>query len=171
MRLLLAALVYCVVTAVLFGNPLQPIGLALSWPDRLGVPHWRMIAVLGIGASALVFAPPLRNRIKYTFRLPIFVILAILLPTVIVGLYADAIRHRAVLAFEPDEVEEHSFFASISKAPVEFQFFLHTAVLKDCSPYAWSYRTLGFYRLPPNVGVNVLPQPWIDRCAIQRATR
>ena len=167
-RLLLAALAYGVVTAVLFGGPFQPIGLATIWSDRLGIPHWRMIAALGVFVSALVCAMPLRNTINFTVRLPIFVILAVLLPTVIVGLYADRIRHHVVLALEPDEIEEHSFFASIRMAPADFQDFLHTAVLKDCTPYAWSYRSLRFYRLSPNVGVNVLPSQWIERCAIQR---
>ena len=95
-------------------------------------------------------------------------ILAVLLPTVIVGHYADWIRRRAVHALGADEVEEHSIFASIRAAPEDFQFFLHTAALKDCTAYAWSYRTLSFYVLSPNVGINVLPRPWIERCGIVR---
>jgi hypothetical protein len=116
-RLLLAALAYVLVTAVLFGNPLQPIAFATFWSDRLGVPHWRVIALLCVAASALIFARPLKNTVTALLRPLVFVILAVLLPTAVVGLYADGIRHRAVLAFGADEVEEQSFFTSIREAP------------------------------------------------------
>lgn len=104
-------------------------------------------------------------------RLPMFVALAIVLPTIVVGLYADSERRRGVRAFGADQVEENTFFASIREAPQEYQFFLHTAALKDCAPYAWSYRTQSFYKLPPNVAVNVLPQRWIAKCGITRISR
>ncbi|AWN50994.1 hypothetical protein [Methylobacterium sp. 17Sr1-1] len=168
-RLLLAALAYVVATAVLFGNPLQPIAFATFWSDRLGVPHWRVIALLCVAASALIFARPLKNTVTALLRPLVFVILAVLLPTAVVGLYADGIRHRAVLAFGADEVEEQSFFTSIREAPSEFQFFLHTVALKGCTPYAWSYRKMAFFVVPPNVGANVLPQHWITRCGIVRS--
>ena len=166
LKLLLAALTYGVVTVVLFGSPFQPISLATMWSDRLGVPYWRVIAVLCVIVSALVFAAPLKYAINPLFRPVAFVILAVVLPTLTVGLYADSIRHSAVLAFGADEVEEHSFFASIREAPSELQFFLHTAALKDCVPYAWSYRYLAFYNLRPSAAVNVLPPSWIKRCDI-----
>ncbi|AWN36441.1 hypothetical protein [Methylobacterium radiodurans] len=166
LKVFLAVLAYIVTTVNLFGNPLQPIFLATDWSDRLGIPYWRVIALLGVAASALVFARSLRKIITDAVKPAVFVILTVLLPTVIVGLWADGIRHRAVVAFGADEVEERSFFASIREAPAEFQYFLHTAALKDCVPYAWSYRTLSFYRLQPNVGANVLPEPWKKRCGI-----
>ena len=167
-KLLLTALAYGVAAVALFGDPLQPIALATFWSDRLGVPNWRSSAILGGIVSALVFALPLRNTIIPVLRPPLFVMFAVLVPTVMVGVYADRIRHHAVLAFGADEVVEHSFFASIRKAPADLQFFLHTAALKGCTPYAWSYRKLEFYALPPNVGVNVLPHQWIERCKIER---
>lgn len=100
-----------------------------------------------------------------------FVVLAIVLPTTIVGLYADSERRRGVSAFGADEVEENSFFTSIREAPQDFQFVLHTAALKGCTPYAWSYRTQSFYKLPPDAAVNVLPQRWIAKCGIARTER
>lgn len=168
MKLFLTAIAYGIVTVMLFGNPFQPLALATVWSDRLGLPNWRVIAVLCVAASALILVPPLRSKITSTLRLPIFVILAVLLPTTIVGLYADSFRRRAVLSFGADEVQEHTFFTSIREAPEEFQFFLHTAVLKDCAAYAWSYRSLTFYKLPPNVEINVLPQRWITKCGLKR---
>ncbi len=71
-RLLLAALAYVSVTAVLFGNPLQPIAFATFWSDRLGVPHWRVIALLCVAASALIFARPLKNTVTALLRPLVF---------------------------------------------------------------------------------------------------
>lgn len=168
MKLFLSALTFCVATTILFGNPLHALALATIWSDRLGLPYWRVIALVCLAASALIFAPPMRTRISPILRLPVFTILAVLLPTTIVGVYADSFRRRSVLAFGAEEVEEHSFFASIREAPAEFQFFLHAVALKNCVPYAWSYRTLSFYELRPNVAVNVLQQRSITHCGITR---
>ena len=167
-KVVLATFAYCLVTTMLFGNPLQPIFLATLWSDRLGVSYWRAVAILCIATSAFAVARPLRGMIPEVFRPAVFVILAVLAPTVTVGLYADKIRHSAVLALGADEFEERSFFASIREAPADFQFFLHTAALKDCTAYAWSYRQQGFYVLNSDTGANVLPRQWIDRCGIAR---
>ena len=166
-KLLLAVVAYCMLTSALFGNPAQPIALLTIWADRLGIPFWRGIVALSVAASVLVVVRLLRNMLPEICRLMAFVILAILMPTMIVGLLADAIRHHAVLIFKADEVEEQSFFSSIRHAPSNFQFFLHTAALKECKPYAWSYRKLEFYKLPSSATVNVLPQSWIERCSIK----
>lgn len=97
-----------------------------------------MLAALGVAASTLVVSRPVRDAIPDALRPSVFVILAIRLPNALVGLNADRVRHRAVLAFDADEVEERSSFASVSEAPTDFQFFLHTAALKNGKPYAWS---------------------------------
>lgn len=166
-KLLLAVVAYGMLTTALFGNPGQPIALLTIWADRLGIPFWRGIAALSVAASVLVVTKLLRNVLPEICRLMAIVILAILMPTMIVGLLADGIRHQAVLTFKADEVEEHSFFSSIRNAPSDFQFFLHTAALKNCKPYAWSYRRLEFYALPLRAAVNVLPRAWVERCALQ----
>jgi hypothetical protein len=166
-KLWLAALSYLTLTVLIFGDPLQPIGLATRWADRLGIPFWRVIAVISVVASTLVVMKFPRNMIPAVFRPTAFVVLGILMPTIIVGLIADSIRHRAVLAFGADEIDEHSFFVSIRKAPQDFQNFLHTAALKGCNPYAWSYRNLEFYALPTSAAVNVLPRAWRERCEIR----
>lgn len=171
LKLFLAAGVYVVVTVMLFGSVGQPLALVTLWSDRLGLPLWGWIAVLCVGASAAIFAIPLKNATARVLRLPMFVFLVIVLPTTVVGLYADSERRRGIRAFGADEVEENTFFASIREAPQEFQFFLHTAALKDCTPYAWSYRNQSFYKLPPNVAANVLPQRWIAKCGITRIER
>lgn len=168
---LLSAVTYGAVTVLLFGDPLQPIALATSWSGRLGIPYWRVVALLCVTTSALIFVLPPRSTIPAVLRPPLFVLLAVLLPTVIVGLYADEIRHRATLALGADEVEERSIFASIREAPADFRFFLHTAALKDCTPFAWSYRTMSFYVLGPSVAGNVLPYSWVERCKLRSSNR
>lgn len=167
-KLVLAACTYIVVSLVLFGGVGQPIALATILSDRLGLPLWRWIAALCVLASALIFVIPLKQAAARELRLPTFVVLAMVLPTTIIGLYAEFERRQGLRAFGADEVEANTFFASIREAPQEFQFFLHTAALKDCSVYAWSYRTQSFYKLPPNVAVNVVPQRWIEKCGITR---
>lgn len=163
MGLLLAIFAYLAETAAIFGGPLKPIGLVTFWANRLGAPYWPEIAALGVAASILLFGR-LRNAVDVVFRLPVVVTLVMLLPTAFVGLYADFLRHRAVLALGADEVQEHSFFRSLGQAPQDFQIFLHTAALKNCTPYAWSYRMMAFYVLPPSVRANVLPGAWIKHC-------
>ncbi|WP_139342604.1 hypothetical protein [Methylobacterium radiotolerans] len=166
-KLWLAALSYLTLTVLIFGDPLQPIGLATRWADRLGIPFWRVIAVISVVASTLVVMKLPRDMIPAVFRPTAFVVLGVLMPTIIVGLFADGVRHRAVIAFGADEVEERSFFVSIRNAPEDFQFFLHTAAIKECKPYAWSYRKLEFYALPMRAAVNVLPRAWRERCGIR----
>jgi hypothetical protein len=121
MRFLLAILVYIWLSVTLFGNPLQPILLALFWTQRLAAPYWPKLVALGLVASVLIFLR-LRHSIGVVYRPSVLVVLIILVPTVTVGLYADAVRHHAILAFGADEVEEHSFFTSLRKAPQDSSF-------------------------------------------------
>ena len=86
-----------------------------------------------------------------------------------IGLYADHVRATRTTEFAADVSVGHSFFRSIRVAPSEFQFDLHAAALKRCKPYGWSYRTMDFYELPPNVAVNVLPAEWVNRCHMHRS--
>jgi hypothetical protein len=72
---------------------------------------------------------------------------------------------------DADHVEDRWFFASLHNAPTKYQFFLHATALKNCIPYAWSYRKLAFYVVPPNAAVNVLPHDWIIQCGIIRTQR
>ena len=168
MYLLSVAVGYVLVTAALFGDPLQPLALALLSYDRLGLPNWGSLAILSGTIPTLIFAIPLRESTARALRPAVFVILAIAIPTVAIGLYADSERRRGIIAFGADEVEESSFLRSVREVPKDFQFFLHAAALKDCIPYAWSYRTLSFYRLPENVAINVLPERWLKKCGIVR---
>jgi hypothetical protein len=83
--------------------------------------------------------------------------------------YGDWMRREAIVAFHADQQVQHSFFISLHQVPREFQFYVHAAVLRDCVPYIWSYRELSFIPLEPNTAVNVLPQEWLEKCAIKRS--
>jgi len=98
----------------------------------------------------------------------VFLSLSMVLSAILVGGYAELERGRNVARFQPDQQLRSSIFSSFRNAPRAFQLFLHGAAVKDCKPYAWSYRQMDFYELPANVAVNVLPARWIEDCKIQR---
>ena len=151
----------------LFGAPFASLAVLLFWSDRIGFAYWPAVLVSAVLAAAITGLAFRRNLPRH--YLPgLFASLTIVATVCSVGLYADATRNTIVAEFAPDAVLQNSFFTSLRHAPREFQFYLHAAALKDCVPYAWSYREMGFYPLPPNVAVNVLPPKWILRCGIQR---
>ena len=118
--------------------------------------------------ASSVFFPPLNKHLDSILRFPVFVDGSFALSVLLVTIYADWKRQAAILDFAPDYVTQHSLLLSIRHAPSDFQSFLHAAALKDCVPYAWSYREMAFYRLPLSAAVNVLPRYWIKMCSFRR---
>ncbi|TIX48912.1 hypothetical protein [Alteraurantiacibacter aquimixticola] len=154
----LSAIAFLLVATVLFGSPFKPLLLASYGTPRLGAPYWPAIALGGLALAAAAFA-------RWSqWKLPLFAALALAIPTLLVGLYADHLRAQAFAEFEADQELQHSFFRSIREAPKEFQLYFHGAAMKDCMPYGWSYRDMGFYPLPPQVAANVLPRDWLEEC-------
>lgn len=162
----LTILAYCAVALLAFGDVIAPLSLLFMWPDRLGAPLWLLIALGSVLLAAAIFMVPRRWSVSLTYKIPAFVALAMAIATTSVGIYANTLRQERILAFKADASIDHSFFRSIREAPREFQFYLHAAALKDCVPYAWSYRTMDFYELPTGVAVNVLPAEWLKHCSI-----
>ena len=168
-QLTLAIGAYSVAALILFGDVYKPIAFASLLQNRLGAPFWQaLIVVGGIVAVALTSMFRVRFRLNNRYFLPGFIFLWMSLSVLFVGIYAEGLRFRAVNAFGPDDYRSRPFMISIRKAPRDFQLFLHAAALKDCQPYAWSYRQMDFYKLSPNVAINVAPGDWIKRCAIER---
>lgn len=161
---------YIVIAFLLFGSACTPLNFAMASSDRLGLPHWRTVAWVAVAVSALTFIRPLKAYITPTWRPALFVVASLTLPTLSVGLYADWKRREVVRAFKADHLVEHSFFRSIREVPEEFQFFLHTAALKNCVPYAWSYRAMAFYELHPRDMANTLPSKWLVMCSLPPQT-
>jgi hypothetical protein len=163
----LCILAYVLVAHFAFGNVFAAFTFVLLWSHRLGAPLWPAL----VGASALisgvVFLPRVRAIIGQPYRLAFWIASTMLLSLLFVGLYADRLRNQAVITFKPDAYFQHSFFRSIKESPKDFQFFLHAGVLKNCVPYAWSYRDMAFDRLPGSAAVNVLPRQWITTCGIK----
>jgi hypothetical protein len=165
---LCAVLAFGVVTALLFGSPLQAVGLLTVWRDRLGLDYWPVLVPVAMGLAVYPAWVALRVRVPRFLGPAVFVFLAVVLSAGLVGFCAEYQRARVVGAFGADVEMRSSIFASYRNAPQEFQFFLHGAALKACKPYAWSYRVMGFYELPADVAVNVLPGEWVEQCDIRR---
>ena len=164
-NLCLSVLAYCLIAFVFFGDLIKPVGLLTFWSGRLATP-WPVF-VIGSGAiAALVFLIPPRMTWIASVKPPLFVTVWMALSIVLTGLHADHARQQRLAAFGADAVFQHSFFRSLREAPRDFQDYLHAGALKDCTPYAWSYRSMATYRLPPAAAINVLPRAWIQRCAI-----
>lgn len=157
-------LVYALVALILFGDVLAPLAFATTWSDRLGLASWRWITLSCTLLCAGLFFLPARWLPSMSTKLSLFVALTMATATAAIGIKADQVRQDRIAAFGPDERIEHSFFRSIREAPREHQTFLHSAVLKDCVAYGWSYRAMSFYRIKPNAARNVLPHSWLERC-------
>lgn len=168
-KLSLLVLTYCVLAFLFFGSPIQPVGFVtlyhhLFWENwRLGVIAAMLPALLI--SSSYVF-PNLRPNV---LRPAVFMASWMLICVVPTGLYADWVRKKAIVEFDPDSELQHSFFRSLHEVPADFQFYVHTAILKNCVPYLWSYRSMTFKEFRnPNVAVNVLPPSWLEQCNIKR---
>jgi hypothetical protein len=157
---------YVAITVIFFGGLLQPIFLATVWSDRLAAPYWGWIvfACFAIGTASFFLSSQLAS-----FRGPVFVSIGLLGSLFSVGAYADHFTWKALQDFGADRRIRHSLINSVRHAPDEFQIFLHAAALKRCVPFAWSYRSLSFYQIPPDAAINVLPQSWLAACPSIRA--
>jgi hypothetical protein len=159
---------YSIVAILLCRDIIAPFALLTIFPSRLGIPYWEFAAGVSATVAALLALFAVSRRLDLVYAPPLFVVTWMLLTVVSVGAYADWMRKEAIFAFKPDVAIQHSFFRSLREAPRGLQLYLHAAVLKDCVPYAWSYRQMGLYRLQPNTAINVLPREWLVQCAIKQ---
>lgn len=163
----LGALTYVAIAEVTFGGVLKPLEFATRWSDRLGAPHWLWIVLACFAVATCSYFIPARFSIV---RGPVFVAVGLGGSLILVGAYADHLRIEATREFSPSQQFQHSFFESIRNAPEEYQFFLHAGVMKNCIPYAWSYRTMNFYRIPQSAAPNVMPITWLAACSKHSGT-
>jgi hypothetical protein len=150
------------------GDVIAPFALITIFSSRLGIQYWGLAVAASAGIAVLIVSPAVNRHLDLVYRPPLFVVAWMLLTVFSVGIYADWARKEKISEFKPDKEMQHSFFRSIREAPREFQFYLHSAVLKDCIPYVWSYSQMALVRLKPNVAVNVLPPTWLAQCQIKR---
>jgi hypothetical protein len=168
---LLTLLAYVFMSLLFFGDVFKPLWLLTSGSDRFGVPFWQALLIPGALLAAVLAAMASRYGAPI-LSAPVFIMVFASVSVLSIGAYAESIRRQKTDSIKPDAHMENSFFQSLQKAPnVDFQFFLHSAIMKGCVPYAWSYRELDFYRLEPNVAPNVLPFDWVERCQIRRTAR
>ena len=166
----LTLLAYIVVSALLCGGPVMPIAFLTVYCRHLGAPCW-MVLVLVSAAMAVVASRAAGRRLAtQRFVLPMFVAFWMLLSAALVGGYATTLRAVEVARFKPDRYDASWFVSSLHNVPADFQFFVHAAAMKDCKPYAWSYRDMAFYELSPSTVVNLsaFPHEWLEPCGIRR---
>lgn len=155
---------YSLVALALFGDLSSPIYF-VNWAPP-GLRHFVLIASAVFAAA--IASPVVVPQLSGTVRLALFTATWVMLTVLSVGFYADWQRREAISLFNADSEIQHSFFLSIRKVPREHQLYVHSAALKACIPYIWSYRNMSLVRIDPNVAVNVLPPDWIARCNIKR---
>lgn len=165
----LSVLAYIIISKIAFDSYLAALPYVILASDRLAAPYWWLCIFFSTLLSGGIFFIRQRSSFTLSYKIPLFIAVAMSASIVSVGLYADQIRHARVVAFNADAVVEQSFFRSIREPWSDISFFLHTAALKDCVPYAWSYRTMSFYELKANIAVNVVPTEWLGPCAIVRS--
>jgi len=161
-------LAYIFTSALLYGGPFQALGLLTFWRDRLGVAYWPVLILVAMVFAIFATKSAVRSGMPHFLAPAVFISISMICSALLVGGYAENQRGRVVESFEPDVELRSSVFSSFRNAPREFQLFLHGAALKNCKPYAWSYRLMEFYELPPDVAANVLPSSWIEECKIRR---
>ena len=168
MAIVYGLLAFGFMSALLFGGPLQAIAFLTIWSDRLGMAYWPALILVAVLLAAFLTLYLLRFGLPRVFLPASFVVTAMLSSALLVGTCAVMERNRIIQDFEPDIEIRSSIFLSFRYFRQDFNFFLHGAALKNCKPYAWSYRKMAFYELPSNVAVNVLPKSWIEECSIER---
>jgi hypothetical protein len=157
---------YFFVALALCGDVFSPIHFVTTFWPRPGL--WHIFLLASAVFAAAIASPVVVPQLSGYMRPALFTVTWMVFTVLSVGLYADWERREAISSFRPDSEIQHSFFLSIREVPREFQFYVHSAALKACIPYIWSYWRMSLVQLDPNVAVNVLPPDWITRCNIKR---
>lgn len=157
-RLALVLLTGFALGVFLTGN-LFGVFYPLLFFDHLPLALW----LVGLGAGVLggwIAWRLLRRRLKPLVLPAVLTTAAIV--TGVVGMAATAGVWRGIVIsrFAPDNVQSRSFLASLRSAPRDYQFDLHSAMVRQCTAYGWSYRTMAPYEIPARAIANVMPRDW-----------
>ena len=172
MRFVAPLLTTIVFSIVFFGGFARfVLGYVFFWNDRLGAPNWPLFLVASAVCAGLVAR--YLSRVGYGRASINSVVLGTFLVFSVfcVGTYAELLRRQAMAEFAADREFQNLFWVSLRNAPTDFQFFLHAGAMKDCVPYAWSYREMSLYELNESVMFNVLPATWFDECETRPSYR
>ena len=164
--LFMAVLSYVISSVILFGSALQPITL-LVHNELLSMPYWSIPTLSVLVSLALVIRACMKT-VSWIYALPLFVCLSMSLSVFNTVVIVDRAKAAAISKLRADKVVSISLWESLRNAPQDVQLFLHVKALKNCQPYGWSYRTMDFYKIPPNAAVNVLPRDWVSECQIDK---
>jgi len=164
----LTIIVYCIIALVMFDSVFSPIGLFLDAANGPGTSFWRLVLAASAALAMLLTSRTVMPWLSPVLRPPLFLAAWMLLTVFSVGTYLDWRRQTTIFEFQPDLEIQHSFYDSIREVPREFQFYVHSAALKHCVPYIWSYRSMRLVEVKPDIAVNVLPADWMAQCGIKR---
>jgi hypothetical protein len=162
-RVVLFGSAYIIASRILFDGWLKPIVILTSWRDRVAFEYWSTPLLIGllIGATTARLAA----RTPLALAAPAIFIAASMTTTVaLTARSVEKERDKVIAQFQPDRLEKNSFWQTLREAPADFQFFLHAAAMKQCVPYAWSYRQMNFYKLNEYTAPNVIPAKWLEEC-------
>ena len=169
LRIILPCLTFLVIGSFVAGNPFVVPLLVVFMLGRMGSLIYYLFILCGlvIGNLAAKWVPQPVLRVPGA-RAALVVAAVMLSITLMITVYAELRRSYEIAQFAPDEEYRASIFQSFRKAPADSQFFLHGAALKNCTPYAWSWHSMGYYPLSAKVAPNVLPGAWLKKCQITR---
>jgi len=116
-------------------------------------------------ASAILFGGILVKLPRASY-IPLWVTAFLLISAYFGRADIEAQRERITAEFAPDHYELSN--GVVLRFHKDFEFNLHGQAIKDCVPYAWSYREMGWYKLPQNIAPNVLRRDWVKMCDLKR---
>ncbi|MBN9261117.1 MAG: hypothetical protein J0J14_09635 [Hyphomicrobium sp.] len=164
-QILLAGIAYVVTSQVLFDGWLKPIAIMDFWRDRVPPEYWSGPLAIGLIVGALVALILARTTLALVGP-AVFIIVSMFTTVALTAMAVEKKRDEMTAQFKPDRLKKESFWRTIREAPADFQFFLHAAAMKQCVPYAWSYRRMDFYPLNAQTARNVIPPAWLIECGV-----
>lgn len=105
-------------------------------------------------------------KLPRAYYIPVWIVVFLIVCAHSGRAYLEAERDRITAEFAPDDYEFSN--RVVFKFHSEFEFNLHGQAIKNCVPYAWSYRKMGWYELPQNIAPNVLRRDWLQKCDLKR---
>jgi len=164
---------YLAVSFLVFGHGFMALYLLLLEFDLLPKSIWIPSLTTGAVLAGLFCFGIYRIRKSALVLIPsIFLVLFVLITLTLLSNVTTKIQNDKIKTLQPDLIKVSSFLSSM---PRGMEFFgrrgrPHVAALKDCKPYYWSCRDMEFYKLSPNIAVNVFPVGWVIDCNIRRTT-
>ncbi|NOU06572.1 MAG: hypothetical protein HOO99_10355 [Hyphomicrobiaceae bacterium] len=172
MRWIFAIVAYGLITFILWGDPFK---IVYGWRHPFNTAAWApiiVVAIVGLGLARYAI-----RKYDDSFRSISPGYWSLLQPTMVVlsgvtwiwfvsliGLtYAQSF---AIAKFNPDYVRAEPIRVSILNAPYVQFGDPHGVAVKDCKPYIWSFRQMGFVEVGDGLAINIIPEEWRKKCGM-----